>query len=273
MQLISKVEEIKKGIVTLTGDYANTRKVIGISTSNITPNAEGVSPLGNQNSFEIEEVKKEEIGAIDALSAFNNSIETMDFDVPSIENSNVQKEELNSSKFIIPESVVSDVAVGDSVSVASLDTLQNIVNPLDSLEQNAVVPDSTQKENQNSIPDVTSEIPQIELPPMEEVVATEPTNTADDLFVQPDLSILTPNEPKIEEKDNQNVEEKVLPPLVSNVVENVTTMLPEKEVLLEDDKELNAMIEKISLYVKDCIKEYLEKMNSNNLNKDKSMTL
>ena len=49
--MVSEVEKVLKGRFEATPEYENTKKVIGVSNANITPDATGVCLLGKQSAF------------------------------------------------------------------------------------------------------------------------------------------------------------------------------------------------------------------------------
>ena len=59
MQLINKTDKILSGSVSKTGDFEMYKKVIGVNSSNLKSNAQGIVPLANTSSLEKEKVESE----------------------------------------------------------------------------------------------------------------------------------------------------------------------------------------------------------------------
>ena len=70
--MISEVQNILRGSVLSTVQYDTSRKLIGVSTANLVPAANGVAPLSKQGAFQVPEktetvekpVEKEEVQTV-----------------------------------------------------------------------------------------------------------------------------------------------------------------------------------------------------------------
>ena len=187
--MTSEVENIKMGLVVTTTDFDNNKKIIGVNDANITPDENGVSPLGKQNAF-IKEEKIEQFDAVAPADAQPAVEETLDFgpkttvEAPaeSAVPAAAEPPKSEGPKFVLPEALVSDTVDAPAVDVAPTDTLQTLLN-----ETPATPPLEIRKEEE------TTEEKQIELqiPVMdEEVLAGEPTAVNNDLFVDAGASSL-----------------------------------------------------------------------------------
>ena len=209
--MVSEIDNIIKGLVVSTSDFDNNKKIIGVNNDNITPDENGICPLGKQGAF-IKEEKPvemfEEISAIDSIaSAANGNVEeTLDFQPKPIETpaAPVAPEPtpaVETPKFILPAAVESDVTTDVPVEVAPTDTLQTmIVETPAPVEVVSAQEESTEKEIELQMPVMD-----------EEVVANEPTGVDNSLFENasgpvsqlPDPSAETVVNPPVAGSDNK----------------------------------------------------------------------
>ncbi len=247
MEMESEVNRILQGQVVETADYANARKIIGVSEDNITIKpGETECALGKQGAF----VKKEEV--IETFDAVTSGpaeaiTETLDFSsAPSPSDLTAQapatdtlkpaaltESEPQANKFILPEASVSDIAVGDSVKVESLDALQTMMPE----KPSEVVTEAIQEE-------VATEV---QLPAMDnKIIAEAPIGIDENLFVNnepaPAPSVLTPEKSVELPQSTQDQSANTQGALANSVSPDVMKML---EILHAKLKESEEELEKI----------------------------
>ncbi len=99
--MVSEVENLLKGTLVATEEFENSKKTIGIADSNITPDANGICPLGKQGVF---------------TPAQTETLETFDAGTaPGLDG--------------IPEAKVSDVITDNPIEVASPEALGSVDLP------------------------------------------------------------------------------------------------------------------------------------------------
>lgn len=197
MQLIDKTEDILSGSILKTGDFEMYKKVIGVNSSNLVPNAQGVVPLASTLSLEKEkkafEVSNDVVESVDlGLNAVDEKanipvVDDINFSIPSIELDslvNVPIEEQANSQGTVP------VSVGDVSSLENID-LPNIPS-IDSVEETQSV-----DENKKVIPD-------LELPDFSDTKLDVPVISEDSSKMFVDDVV-----PTLESKDDSNVQLQV----------------------------------------------------------------
>ena len=267
--MISEVENIKKGLVVSTSDFDNNKKIIGVNNDNITPDENGICPLGKQGAFIKEEPIEtfEEVSALDTLSSVSNNVEeTLDFapkpaapaptpvdgaPVPmsSFTPTQVPTEDPTkmegTPKFILPAATVSDTTMESPVEVAPTDTLNTLI-----VETPAPIEEASKPEEE------TEAVVELQMPVMdEEVLASEPTGVDNSLFETGEPSQSTLDEPKPEPVAAVSLEQ----PSAGSVG---GTNSNEMVVKLLD--ELSA---KLTEHIKADIEEFKNKLNSATLDK------
>ena len=203
--MISEVENITKGLVVSTVEFDTSKKVIGVSTKNLTPDPTGIAPLGKQGAFQVEATE-----TIDFTQAINSAQAQVPEPVAeSIElpvlGSNVENTGL---KAPVTSDVISEnpVQVENPANLTGFD-IPNIETP--------------QEETQQEVPaePVAIDIQMPEMPSV--VVADEPSGLNESLFEGAEIqkapvSILEETVP---------VQEQVVPtPEVSNVQETAVNI-------------------------------------------------
>ena len=182
MDMTGEMSAVLSGRVEATIDYANSRKVIGVSNDKIEGDP---CPLGKQNAFKKEEIEQfEEIGALDKVDEMQTSgvEETLDFGAPATASA---ASDATQSKFL-PPADVSDTTNEIPVDTAPTDNLTSFVS-----ESGA-----TALEIMTEAPTEAEKI-ELDIPAAEEVVATAPTGVDNSLFESVNESTLAavPAEP------------------------------------------------------------------------------
>lgn len=257
MTMFSEKENILKGLVVSTADYDTGKKIIGISSANLTPNEEGIAPLSKENAF-VKEIKEQELP---------NTEITESLTFLSTDDSEPKEEiqETNPLSDINPQGL-------NEISVDVLKGLDGI---------------SEEKEEETTVPIVDANL---ELPEMEEIVAQEPDKVNEDLFASlPNLENLTqetmPKEeiltsigevtdgPIIEEATQEDslATEGLLTdlPLLSSEEESKEEISEEEQILASEDQKAEPIEEKEeqvkqSLNEAELLVKILEQLEKNN---------
>jgi len=177
MDMTGEMSAILSGRVEATIDYANSRKVIGVSNDKIEGDP---CPLGKQNAFKKEEIEQfEEIGALDKVDEMQTSgvEETLDFGAPAAASA---ASDATQSKFL-PPADISDTTNEIPVNTAPTDNLTSFVS-----ESGA-----TALEIMTEAPTEAEKI-ELDIPAAEEVIATAPTGVDNSLFETANKSTLEP---------------------------------------------------------------------------------
>ena len=241
MEMESQVKRIMQGQVIETAEYANDRKIIGVSDENLVIKpGETECALGKQGAF----VKKEEvIETFDAIASIPTEAitETLDFSsspTPSIDTEPAALESHQEStaetapanKFILPEASVSDIATGNLVHVESLDSLQTMMpdKPAETITEPVIEEVATE----------------VQLPAMDEkVIAAAPEGVNEALFVNNEsASSILPSEGSVELPQNgQEANDNVSLDSSNDVNAGLMKMLEDLQAKL---KETEAEIDK-----------------------------
>ena len=85
--MISEVERIQSGLVEATVEFNTQRKVIGVATTNLLPNENGIVPLSKQGAFQVVEQTVETIDFNEATNVVaENNVEAIEqLDLPAME--------------------------------------------------------------------------------------------------------------------------------------------------------------------------------------------
>ena len=203
--MISEVENITKGLVVSTVEFDTSKKVIGVSTKNLTPDPTGIAPLGKQGAFQVEATE-----TIDFTQAINSAQAQVPEPVAeSIElpvlGSNVENTGL---KAPVTSDVISEnpVQVENPANLTGFD-IPNIETP--------------QEEVQQEVPaePVAIDIQMPEMPSV--VVADEPSGLNESLFEGAEIQ----NAPASILEETVPVQEQVVPTTeVSNVQETAVNI-------------------------------------------------
>ncbi len=165
--MTGEVQNILKGSVVTTVEYDTGRRLIGVSTSNLIPGANGVAPLSKQGAFQVPE-KADTMETVDFVQAISNvqgqdDIIAETVDLPMLDQQPAPlKEPVHSD--VITEN---PVQVENTASMGSFD-LPSIEMPI---------------QPEQPVEEVTPVAMDIQMPQMTEaIVADEPTGTNDQIF-------------------------------------------------------------------------------------------
>lgn len=165
--MTGEVQNILKGSVVTTVEYDTGRRLIGVSTSNLIPSANGVAPLSKQGAFQVPE-KADTMETVDFVQAISNvqgqdDIIAETVDLPMLDQQPAPlKEPVHSD--VITEN---PVQVENTASMGSFD-LPSIEMPI---------------QPEQPVEEVTPVAMDIQMPQMTEaIVADEPTGTNDQIF-------------------------------------------------------------------------------------------
>ena len=257
--MISEVERIQSGLIESTVEFNTQRKVIGVATTNLLPNENGIVPLSKQGAFQVVEQVVEQIDFNEVTETQNNEVtETMEqLDLPTVSETletpvglqepvhndvltenpvNVENPE-DLSGFKIPEPVMEEEpAVMEPVGPALVDIQMPqmpatvVANEPEAMDENIFETVSTTLvEEPTSIPTLTeSEAILNTIPVAEEVVEEAPT-------FEPLEDITTPNDINIEMPvietpvELQEIVEEVVPEqIVQETIVQETVQTPEE---------------------------------------------
>ena len=285
--MVSEIENIKKGLVVSTSDYDNNKKIIGVNNGNITPDENGICPLGKQGAFIKEEAPIEtfeEVSALDSIENNNAVEETLDFSAPTPAPVGEPEKAAEAPKFVLPEATVSDTTMENPVEVAPNDALNTLI-----VEAPKPIEEAAKEEP------VTEAEVELQMPVMdEEVLASEPTGIDNSLFENMAPGATPFEEPKPEAVDKpveQAPEPEVPTPAPvgeTKPVEEETKLdivnptekaseTPAPAVGADVDaakinelvgKMLDELALKVSKHIKEDIEEYKNNLNNLLLNKE-----
>ena len=131
MQLINKTDKILSGSISKTGDFEMYKKVIGVNSSNLKSNAQGIVPLANTSSHEKEKVESEiSVPVMESLDLGSDVAEEK-VDIPSIDLGSLslgQKDQEPDLQGAVP------VSVSDTSSLESIDLpkIPSLDSPIES---------------------------------------------------------------------------------------------------------------------------------------------
>lgn len=165
--MTGEVQNILKGSVVTTVEYDTGRRLIGVSTSNLIPGANGVAPLSKQGAFQVPE-KSDTLETVDFVQAISNVqgqedaiAETVDLPV------------LDQQPATLKEPVHSDVITENPVQVENPASMGSFDLP--SIE----MPIQPEQPVEDAAPVAID----IQMPQMTDaIVADEPTGTNDQIF-------------------------------------------------------------------------------------------
>jgi hypothetical protein len=302
--MVSEIDNIVKGLVVSTSDFDNNKKIIGVNNDNITPDENGICPLGKQGAF-IKEEKPveqfEEISALDSIPSASAPVEeTLDFSTPAPapvadvapveplpigipDAAPVPTEQPAAPKFILPEATVSDTTMEAPVEVAPNDSLNTLI-----METPKPIEEVSKPE------EVTEAEVELQMPVMdEEILASEPTGIDNSLFENAGPSVSTfdsaapapapeavPAEAPIETPALENtaapVEAPAPAPVANPTVESAQSTNAPASVDGVDAAKVNELVGKmldelslkLSKHIKEDIEEYKNNLNNLLLNKE-----
>lgn len=191
--MISELEKIQSGLVETTVEFDTQRKVIGVATTNLLPNENGIVPLSKQGAFQIVEQAVETVDFTEAVNDVQNSnneelIEQLDLPVlgETQEPSTLQ------------EPVHSDVLTESPVSVENPGDLSGFKIPEPVVEEEPAV--------MEPIGPVVADIQMPQMP--ETIVANEPEVTNQDIFES--IPTLQQEEPQVNDAPQLTQSEEIL---------------------------------------------------------------
>lgn len=251
MQLIDKTEDIFSGNILKTGDFEMYKKVIGVNSSNLMPNMQGIVPLANTSSLEKEnkevDVHNDIVESVDlgsgALEENNMSnIDEMKFDIPSIEEAPLVSEP-TVEQTNLPEEV--------PVSVGDISTLENIdlpkISSMDSLDELKDVDEEKKVIPNLELPDFT--VGKVDMPVVPEA--------SPEMFVENVVPTLNNNIEKVAQSQTVEKADDLNFASQSNIILDNN----DKFKSIEDSKK--EMLNKITKFISDEIDIYLSR-NMNN---------
>ena len=214
--MIGEIENIKKGLVVSTVEFDTSKKIIGVSTTNLIPGPTGVAPLEKQGAFQTPQVAE----TIDFVQAINDTQVPAEEPTGQVELS-VLGAPVDNSGLKVP--VASDVIVDNPVQVENPSNLTGFDMP--NIE-------AVQEEVKEEVPTepVAIDIQMPEMPSV--VVADEPTGLNESLFEgatpQTETSILE------EPTNTQEVVPAVEQPQVNIEMPTIPAAVPVQETQVEN---------------------------------------
>ncbi len=143
MQLIDNTNKILSGSILKTGDFEMYKKVIGVNSSNLTPNMQGIIPLASTSSLEKEknefELSEQVMESLDLGVGGNNEKR----DMPSVDLNNLSvKSENNDSDLqgAVPVSV-EDTSSLKNIDLPKIPSLDSPVETQADEEKKKIIPD------------------------------------------------------------------------------------------------------------------------------------
>ena len=143
MQLINKTDKILSGSISKTGDFEMYKKVIGVNSSNLKSNAQGIVPLANTSSLEKEKVESEiSVPVMESLDLGSDVAEEK-VDIPSIDLGSLslgQKDQEPDLQGAVPVSV-SDTSSLESIDLPKIPSLDSPIESQNIEAKKEVIPD------------------------------------------------------------------------------------------------------------------------------------
>lgn len=143
MQLIDNTDKILSGSISKTGDFEMYKKVIGVSSSNLTPNMQGIVPLANTSSLEKEKIEPEiSEQVMESLDLGQDEVEEKR-DIPSIDLGSLTMESKDNKPDLqgaVPVSV-SDTSALESIDLPKIPSLDSPIESQNVDEKKEVIPD------------------------------------------------------------------------------------------------------------------------------------
>lgn len=254
--MISEVEKIKQGLVEKTVEFDTQRKVIGVSTTNLLPNENGIVPLSKQGAFE-------PVETIDFSDAVNQNAPQEEI----IEQLDLPVLDSTPQAGTLPEPVHNDVLTGSPVSVENPQDLSGFK-----------IPEPVIEEEPSVMEPVAPAAIDIQMPEMPEtVVANEPETMDANIFetpLQEETPVLTQSEEILNSIPSTTpVNEQ--PPMFESVtetpvMENVNIEIPliEEDTATPLEEVVQPVVEPISEPVTEL--EPIQEENLPSLNNEKA---
>lgn len=143
MQLINKTDKILSGSISKTGDFEMYKKVIGVNSSNLEPNAQGIVPLANTSSLEKEKVEPEISDQVMESLDLGSDVAEEKAAIPSIDLGSLslgQKEQEPDLQGAVPVSV-SDTSSLESIDLPKIPSLDSPIESQNIEAKKEVIPD------------------------------------------------------------------------------------------------------------------------------------
>lgn len=250
----SEIENLKKGVVVETADYKENKKIIGIVQSTVQSVDGSVPPLSKQTAFKApDEIVMKDIAEQPAIG---------DYSIPSLETSVNNSSSVSQPLPDLPSQ--EPIPNMNGLNPVDTDTMTQLENPVQTnnpsvLESLVGDVSSISKEAVNSISNTLESVSgpiekpndfgePIDLPKIDEpVVAAEPNELNDSLFVSPDLT---------QKQSDNNLNQKLKP---EASVPSDTNPVPQLDVsdINNSSDELLKIIEAKKGEISDKIAKYM----------------
>ncbi len=178
----SEIENLKKGVVVETADYKENKKIIGIVQSTVQSVDGSVPPLSKQTAFKApDEIVMKDIAEQPAIG---------DYSIPSLETSINNSSSVSQPLPDLPSQEPIPNQLENPVQTNNPSVLESLVGDVSSISKEAVNSISSTLESVSGPIEKPNDFGEpIDLPKIDEpVVAAEPNELNDSLFVSPDLT-------------------------------------------------------------------------------------
>lgn len=178
----SEIENLKKGVVVETADYKENKKIIGIVQSTVQSADGSVPPLSKQTAFKApDEIVMKDIAEQPAIG---------DYSIPSLETSVNNSPNVSQPLPNLPSQEPVPNQLENPVQTNNPSVLESLVGDVSSISKESVNSISSTLESVSGPIEKPNDFGKpIDLPKIDEpVVAAEPNELNDGLFVSPDLT-------------------------------------------------------------------------------------
>lgn len=178
----SEIENLKKGVVVETADYKENKKIIGIVQSTVQSADGSVPPLSKQTAFKApDEIVMKDIAEQPAIG---------DYSIPSLETSVNNSPNVSQPLPNLPSQEPIPNQLENPVQTNNPSVLESLVGDVSSISKESVNSISSTLESVSGPIEKPNDFGEpIDLPKIDEpVVAAEPNELNDGLFVSPDLT-------------------------------------------------------------------------------------
>lgn len=249
MQLIDNTDKILSGNISKTGDFEMYKKVIGVSSSNLTPNMQGIVPLANTSSLEKEKIEPEiSEQVMESLDLGQDEVEEKR-DIPSIDLGSLTMESKDNKPDLqgaVPVSV-SDTSALESIDLPKIPSLDSPIESQNVDEKKEVIPDL-------KLPDFSDT--KLDIPAVPEA--------SSEMFIDSAIPSLENSDVKSDLPGaDVEIPSNDLPKLDSTVDDNMNIYVNDKFKNLNVRKE--EMLRKIMSFISDEIDLYLSETQSSKL--------
>lgn len=256
MQLIDNTDKILSGSISKTGDFEMYKKVIGVSSSNLTPNMQGIVPLANTSSLEKEKIEPEiSEQVMESLDLGQDEVEEKR-DIPSIDLGSLTMESKDNKPDLqgaVPVSV-SDTSALESIDLPKIPSLDSPIESQNVDEKKEVIPDL-------KLPDFSDT--KLDIPAVPEA--------SSEMFIDSAIPSLENSDVKSDLPGaDVEIPSNDLPKLDSTVDDNMNIYVNDKFKNLNVRKE--EMLRKIMSFISDEIDLYLSETQSSELSNSTDKT-